>query len=368
MKVLLLTVTAGQGHNQAAKSLCEYLENAGIENEYLDIFEYISPVLKEALAHGYIMSAKRFSKLYGKFYRLAECGGSRERRMLKITNNIMARKLLSYIEDTAPDVIVCTHVFAALLISAIKHEMNPDIKTLGIVTDFTIHPYWENTDIDFYITASELLANQAEKRGIPADKLLPIGIPIQPKFSEKTDKQTARAALGLKDKDTVLVMSGSMGYGKVGKVIDALDTIPLDFQIVSVCGYNERLKKNIDRKKLTKDIVNIGFSDKVDLYMDAADCIITKPGGLTTSEALAKGVPIIMVNPIPGQEDRNAEFLLNNGAALKVSKTFPVDDAVYQLFSNTVRLKTLKETVSFLGKPDSTRDFVNFIINLQGGK
>ena len=98
--------------------------------------------------------------------------------------------------------------------------------------------------------------------------------------------------------------------------------------------------------------------------MDAADCIITKPGGLTTSEALAKGVPIIMVNPIPGQEDRNVEFLLNNGAALKVSKTFPVDDAVYQLLSNTERQKTLKETVSFLGKPNSTRDFVDFILNL----
>lgn len=364
MKVLLFTVTAGQGHNQAAKSLCEYLGAAGIENSYLDVFEYINPVLKEALSHGYIMSTKRFSTLYGKFYRLAECGGNRERRMNKIVNHIMARKLLGYIESLSPDVIVCTHVFAALLVSALKHKISPKIKTMGIVTDFTIHPYWEDTDIDYYITASELLTHQAKKRGIPKEKLLPIGIPIKPKFAEKMGKKEARELLGLEDKKTVLVMSGSMGYGKVEKIIDELDDIALDFQIISICGFNEKLKKNIDRKRLNKKIINLGFSDKVDLYMEAADCIITKPGGLTTSEALAKGVPIIMVNPIPGQEDRNVEFLLNNGAALKVSKTFPVDDAVYQLLSNTERQKTLKETVSFFGKPNSTRDFVEFIQNI----
>lgn len=364
MKVLLLTVTAGQGHNQAAKSLCGHLSSAGIENNYLDVFEYINPVIKEALSKGYLMSTKRFSKLYGKFYRFAECGGNRERHMNKIVNHIMARKLIGYIENYSPDVIVCTHVFAALLISAINHKIDEDIKTMGIVTDFTIHPYWEDTDIDYYITASELLTHQAQKRGIKKDKLLPIGIPIKPEFAKKLDKKEARALLGLEDKKTVLVMSGSMGYGKVDKIIDELDSIDLDFQIISVCGFNEKLKKNIDRKKLNKKISNIGFTDKVDLYMDAADCIITKPGGLTTSEALAKGIPIIMVNPIPGQEDRNVEFLLNNGAALKVSKTFPVDDAVYQLFSNTERQKTLKETVSFLGKPNSTRDFVDFIQKL----
>jgi len=163
----------------------------------------------------------------------------------------------------------------------------------------------------------------------------------------------------------VLVMSGSMGYGKVDKVIDELDQSPLDFQIVSICGFNEKLFKRINKKKTNKKLINLSFSDKVDLYMDAADCIVTKPGGLTTSEALAKGVPMIMINPIPGQEDRNVEFLLNNGAALKVSKTFTVDDAVYQLFSNTMRFNTLKETVAYLGKPNSTNDFVNFIMKIK---
>lgn len=365
MKVLLLTVTTGQGHNQAAQSLSECFENQGIDNMYLDVFEYINPVIKDALSYGYLMSTKRFSKIYGKVYKMVEQTSDKERRMLKITSNLMAKKLAGFIEVYSPDVIVCTHVFSALLISAVKHKINPDIKTMGIVTDFTIHPLWEDTDIDYYITASELLHNQAEKKGIKKEKLIPIGIPIKPQFAKKAGKKEAREALGLEDKRTVLVMSGSMGYGKVEKVIDELDQSSLDFQIVSVCGYNEKLFKKIEKKKTQKKLVNLGFCDKVDLYMDAADCVVTKPGGLTTSEALAKGLPMIMINPIPGQEDRNVEFLLNNGAALKVSKTFPVDDAVYQLFSNTERLKTLKETVGFLGKPNSTGDFVEFIKTIE---
>lgn len=363
MKVLLLTVTTGQGHNQAAKSLCECFEEYGIDNMYLDVFEYINPVLKEVLSYGYLMSTKRFSKLYGKVYGIVEQATDKERHMLKITSNIMAKKLVGFIDEYKPDMIVCTHVFSALLITAIKHKISDSIKTAGIVTDYTIHPLWEHTDIDYYITASELLNNQAEKKGIPAEKLCPIGIPIKPEFAERTEKREARRILGLEDKRTVLVMSGSMGYGKVENIIDDLDRSSLNFQIVAICGYNEKLYRRLEKKKTRKTLVSLSFTGKVNLYMDACDCVVTKPGGLTTSEALAKGVPMIMINPIPGQEDRNVEFLLNNGAALKVSKTFTVDDAVYQLFSNTERLKTLKETVAFLGRPNSTKDFVKLVEN-----
>ena len=361
MKVLLLTVTTGQGHNQTAQSLCKKLDEEKIENRYLDVFEYINPAIKEALSYGYLMSAKRFAKIYGKAYGLLEQREDKERHMLKITTRLMANKLIDYIAEFSPDVIVCTHVFAALLITAINHKFQKDIKTIGIITDFTIHPYWEDTSMSYYVTASELLNHQATKKGLAKEKILPIGIPIKPEFAEKCDKQKARELLGLSDKKTVLVMSGSMGYGKVEKTIDALCDIPLDFQLVTVCGFNEKLKKKIDKKSFSKTVINIGFTDKISLYMDAADCIITKPGGLTSSEALAKRLPMIMINPIPGQEDRNAEFLLNNGAALKISKTFPVDEAVFFLLSHTARLKNLNENLAFLGKPHSTEDFLNFI-------
>ena len=370
MKVLILTITAGQGHNQVADSLRKSMQERGIESLSIDALEYISPMLKESVSQGYLMSTKRIPKIYGKVYRLAEKRDNEgeDSKFLKITNSILAKKLVRFVENYKPDVIVCTHVFAAILVSYVANKIHGNIKTVGIITDFTIHPYWEDTSVDYYITAHELLTNQAEKKGLASEKVIPSGIPINPKFAKKMDKSEARRLLGVEDKRTVLVMSGSMGYGKIGRIIKKLDSSGMDFQIISVCGNNERLKRKIDGYKLNKKIYNYGFTDKVDIFMDAADCIVTKPGGLTTSEALAKGLPMIMANPIPGQEDRNVEFLLNNGAAMKVSSTFPVDEAIYQMFTNTTRRKNIGEIVSVLGRPNSTEDFLEFIIKIANEK
>lgn len=367
MRVLILTVTAGQGHNQVAKSTAEYLEKQGAATLCMDALEYITPVLKELVSQGYLMSTKRMPKIYGKAYRLAEKRDleGKDSKFIKISNTILSGKLVRFVEEYMPDVVICTHVFAALLINYLSDKIDENIKTVGIITDFAIHPYWEDTTMDYYVTANELLQNQAKKRGIPEKKLVPTGIPIHPKFASRLSAEEARSRLGIANKKTVLVMSGSMGYGKVEKMVKVLDSSDMDFQIISVCGNNEHLKKKIDKMEFNREVFNFGFSDKVDLFMDAADCIVTKPGGLTTSEALAKGLPMIMANPIPGQEDRNVEFLLNNGAALKVSPTFPVDEAVYQLFTNKLRRRTLGETVSVLGKPNSMRDFVEFITKLK---
>ena len=134
----------------------------------------------------------------------------------------------------------------------------------------------------------------------------------------------------------------------------------MDFQIVTICGNNTKLKKCIDKLVLPKKIFNYGYVNNVDLFMDASECIVTKPGGLTSSEALAKGIPMVISNPIPGQEDRNVEFLLNAGAAIKVSPTYPIDDALIQLFSDN-RLRLIQETIKQLGKPKSTQTLIDFV-------
>jgi len=367
MKALIFTVTAGQGHNQVAKVLCDSLNEAGIETFSVDAFEYITPVLKETISQGYIMSTKRLPKIYGKGYRFLEKRDedSFDSVVVKLLSGILAKKLIKFVKSFAPDVIICTHVFASIMVSSVANRLDTGIKTVGIITDFTMHPYWEDSNLDYYITATELLNNQAEKKGILKEEIVPIGIPIAPKFAKKMSKEEARRELSIENKKTILVMSGSMGYGKIARMIRELDMSDLDFQIVSVCGYNERLKRRIDGMRFNHRIYNFGFSDKIDLFMDAADCIVTKPGGLTTSEALAKGLPMIMANPIPGQEDRNVEFLLNNGAALKISSTFPIDEALFQLFGNRTRFDNMKEIISVLGKPNATRDFVDFILSLK---
>lgn len=366
MRALIFTVTTGQGHNQVAKVLCSSLQEKDVDTLLIDAFEYITPMLKDAINQGYLVSTKRLPKVYARGYRMVEKRDhdSHESLLAKMLNGVLARKLVKCVEEFQPDVIICTHVFAAIMVSYVTHKLHPEIKTVGIVTDFTMHPYWEDAPMDYFITASELLNNQAFKKGIAIEEIVPIGIPINPKFAKKNEKVYARSVLGIDNKRTILVMSGSMGYGKIANMIKELDRSNLDFQIISVCGYNERLKQKIDRTEFRHKIYNYGFTDQVDLLMDAADCIVTKPGGLTTSEALAKGLPIIIANPIPGQEDRNEEFLLNNGAAIKISPTFPIDEALFHIFSSDVRLDNMREMVDFLGKPNSTRDFVEFILKI----
>ena len=261
---------------------------------------------------------------------------------------------------------VCTHIFAALLVTYIKSKHDLRAKTVGVVTDFTIHPYWEDSELDYYVIASEVLIIQGMKKGFPESKFLPIGIPISPKFEKKMNKQEARERLGIEDKPTILVMSGSMGYGNIEKEIVQLDKLDLDFQIAVICGNNKKMKEKIDRLKLSKRIYSFGYVDNVDVFMDACDCMITKPGGLTTSEALAKKIPLIINNPIPGQEDRNVEFLLNAGVAVKASKTFPLDEAVYEMLINNERRILCKQAARFLGKPRSTRDLIEFVKQICG--
>lgn len=367
LKVLIMSISAGQGHNQTAKVLCDYLEKEGMDAEFLDTFEFINPLLSDSVEKGYLLSTKNLPKIYGKMYSLAEKhdhADAKPTSLSQITTALLAQKLKKFISDMSPDAIVCTHVFAAMLVTYLKNTLDLTSKTIGIVTDFTMHPFWEACDLDAYITPSKLLNYSMAKRGLPPERLKPIGIPIDPKFAERLPKEEACAELQIPCKKTVFVMSGSMGYGNMLEIVSELDKTPLDFQIITVCGNNEKMFQQIENAGFEKLVKNYGFVDNINVIMDASDCIITKPGGLTVSEALAKGLPIIMANPIPGQEDRNVEFLLNNGAAVKISKTYTVDDAVFRMFESEERLSAMKRSVEFLGKPNATADFAELVKNM----
>ncbi len=367
MKVLFLSVTAGQGHNQTGKSVMECLREKNVDCIMLDTFEYINPILKASISQGYLLSIKLTPALYGKIYRAAE---KLEKNNLKISvdrkaNSIWAKKLVCYIDEYDPDVIVCTHIFPAQILTQIRRRVGLRARIIGIVTDFTIHPFWEEADLDFYIIANELLSRQAVRKGLREDRLKSFGIPINKKFAKRMPVGEARAALSIQDKDTVLIMSGSMGHGDVAKAVKQIDRLNLDFQILSVCGNNRSLKAKLDELDLARSIYNYGFVKNVDVMMDASNCILTKPGGLTVSESLAKGLPMLLIDPIPGQEDRNVEFLLNNGLAMKASKTFPADEAVYQLLTNTEKVHTMISRMNYMARPNSSMDLCDFILSLE---
>jgi len=363
LKVLILTVSTGQGHIQTGKAIAESFEKRGAQCEVLDVYKYISPFLSDSLEKGYLFTTQYAGKAYGTIYGMLEGKKHKEGRVsffAAVNNAVTSSKLGKYIDDLKPDVVISTHIFCAEVMTHLKKKM-PYLLNVGIVTDFTIHPFWEDTDMDYYITASHLLNLQCVKKGISLEKVFPIGIPINEKFSTKISKSEARAKLGIEDAPTVMFMMGSMGFGDMPKLISKIDSLEIDFQLLCVCGRNDAAKEKISAKKWKHKVHTYGYVDNVDVMMDASDFIITKPGGLSMSESLAKGLPTILLNPIPGHENRNREFFLNNGVSMAVTKTFPIEEAVFQMLTNDWKMKNGADAVEYIGKPNAGADLYDVL-------
>ena len=341
MKVLILSVTAGYGHHATAQAIGDMLKNKGAEVDTLDVYAYISNLIKTTIDKGYLFSSKHMQTLYRLVYQLAE-----------------------------PDVIICTHVFAAQMVDELKKRKKlADIMTIGIVTDYTLHPYWEDVPrVQYIVTASELLTYRCVQRGVPRERILPFGIPVHPKFNQRLDRRAAAAELGIDpDMHTILLMGGSMGHAEHVKTIEKIVQIGMPFQMLVVCGNNKKMQMHVEKfaARYNGNCRPYGFVHNVEVMMSASDCIISKPGGLTVSEALAKNLPMLLADPIPGHEERNVDFLVNNGMAALITKHFPVDEAVYELFTNPVRLETVRHTMKAVAHPDATERLADFVLALK---
>jgi processive 1,2-diacylglycerol beta-glucosyltransferase len=374
MKVLILTLTVGQGHNSTSFALAEYLEQKGAECIVLDTYKYLNKLIGDTLDKGYTSIARYNPEMNLRIYDRAEKDSlSQKQRKTYFPYTfaeVSKKKMQKYIETEQPDFIVCPHIFSAILMTQMKRDgiFTQNIPLIGIVTDFTIHPFWNDTELNYYVVPNELLAYTAEKKGISADRLLPFGIPVKESFSYAVPVEEARAQLGLADKRTVLIICSSMGFGSIPDLVGDLDNVPLDFQIVVICGNNKRLIRHLESSICSKEIILRGYCTNVELYMDAADCVVTKPGGITVSEALAKMKPLIITEPMPGVENRNLIFLLNNRLAVHAGKYARIDEVMMQFFSNPERLQQMQRTQEALGKRHSAQKLGDFMLEINNLK
>ena len=322
MKILLLSVTAGYGHHATAKALADLFEQKGAEVEIVDVYEYISKMIQQALAKGYLLSSKYTPELYRLFY--DKTSQTKEKlnkmNMVKLVNTLGAFRFESFVENFEPDAIVCTHVLAAHLVSQMKQRGMVTAPSIGIATDYCIHPYWEDVlYMDGLVIASELITQTAVKRGIPEQRLLPFGIPVHPKFNQHIQKTEARRQLGLDaERPVLLVMSGSMGFGKVNLLVaELIRKLEADEYVVVICGNNRRLRQILQTTFGKNPQVRIlGFTDHVPAYMDASDVIFSKPGGLTSTEAAVRQIALVHTSPIPGCETKNLAFFTSHGMSV----------------------------------------------------
>ena len=375
MNFLILSVTAGEGHNSTARAIQAELEKRGADCLILDTFDYISPEFAKLISEGYLLVTEKAGYAWKAGYRLAEKRHPNDFEFApaNLLKQAVSGELAEFIRTDSYDAILFTHPFPGILLDIMKKKRMINTRTVGILTDFTFHPYWEDcTENDYVVVPDRLLLPQAHRKGFRDSQILPFGIPINPKFSETMSKADARRFLGIDENlTTFLIMGGSMGYGNMAENVRKIDAIDMagterDFQLIVVCGNNAEMKAEIAEiaKTARHRMLVTGFVKTIPQMMDAADCIITKPGGLTTSEALAKRLPMIIAGPIPGQEERNAEFLLNNGCAMATSKTCPIDECIWQLLQSDIRLQSMRACIDAIAKPGSAETLGQFLEDL----
>ena len=364
MKVLFLSVTAGNGHNTCAKAIDDYLKSQGVQTYILDVYGYISEMLGKTVSEVYSFSISKTPKLFGTLYNMEETNNAGICSLMDKVNKLASKKITEFIKENNIDAVITTHVFGAQLITRLKRKKKIDSFSVGVVTDYTLHPHWEHTNLDYYVIADEGLVRQAVERGIPREKLLPIGIPLNMKYSQRGDKKEAKQKLGFDpEKPLVFIMMGSMGYGNMSSMVADVDKVEYDFQVAIVCGNNKRAKNQLEKKMFGKSVKVFGFVNNVDEFMDAADYIITKPGGLTVTESLAKCLPMIYVDPIPGQEIKNVDFLINHGIGIYVTKNYSIADALDQLFRFPERREDIVKAIERISKPDAAKILGDLVIS-----
>ncbi|MFO7161516.1 MAG: glycosyltransferase [[Clostridium] cellulosi] len=315
MKVLILTTSTGQGHNAAASAISEGLNALGCETEILDVLSVgkrnISPHISSLYSNIVNHTPLLFSALYNMG---AVVSSSKRHSPIYYLNSLYSSSLERKLNESMPDVIVCTHIFGAQAFTYLYNKNRIRIPSVAIMTDYTCSPFWEETKADKFVIPSPLLIDEFAEKGIPKEKIVPIGIPVRTKYIHKTEKAVARKKLNLPlDKTVFFCMGGSTGFGNIKKLCVELKKVKPDCIITAVCGHNEKLYRKLCEYPSVKAY---NFSDDVDILMDAADVVLTKPGGLTISEAASKRIPLILTAPIPGAETMNAAFFEKCGMAI----------------------------------------------------
>jgi len=365
--VLFFSVSIGAGHDLAARATIEELEYRypHCRTRVVDTFKYVNPVLNKVIVGSYMESLKFNPKIWGYLYEQAE-EGDKLVDLNQVLSRLISAKTEKLIKEFAPQAIVCTHAFPAGLLSVLKERGKIDVPLVGVMTDFTIHPFWVHKHIDKYVLPCDELRYQIAELGVGDEKILPTGIPLRRQFINKVDKIEARKKLMLENKTTVMVMGGGLGLGEIENIIRTLSEGDIDIQIVTITGKNDRLRTRLQLMSARNPIRVYGFVENVAEIMAASDFIVTKPGGLTTAEVLACGLPMIIVDPLPGQEERNTEFLLNSGVAVKVRKTGHLVPQLKLFINNRKRLDQICEMADQIGKPHAAVTLVDYLESVGG--
>jgi processive 1,2-diacylglycerol beta-glucosyltransferase len=373
-RVLLLSASAGAGHVRAAQAIetafAEIGEATGERREvqHLDVLNYTNKLFRNLYSKAYIDLVNKMPEVPGWFYDKLDKPWKNERRRLAL-DKLNTRPLVKLLRQYEPDLIVCTHFLPAEIVSWLRAKERLKSRQVIVVTDFDVHAMWLVHHYEHYFVAIDEARVYLEALGIPAEKITVSGIPIDPVFARRKDKQEMRAKHGLAaDRTTILLSAGGFGVGSVDALIAALLPLQHRAQIVAICGRNEELKDRLSRQasRLKPDanvlVEPFGYTKEMDELMTASDIVLGKPGGLTTCEGLAKGLAFVIVNPIPGQEERNSDHLLEAGVGIRSNNLPTLAYKLDRLLSDSARLAGMQENSRRMGRPNAAKEIVQQLI------
>lgn len=355
MKVLVLTCSTGGGHNSCASYIKEEFESFNILCDVKDYMEIVGDKASKIAEKLYLDSTKGNGNVFKNIYKLGELYNKTGiKSPVYGLNKLVKEKLYNYIIENGYTVIIGTHVFPCLTLTAIKKEH--DIKFINVATDYECIPFWNETHPDVFVIPSILLKNRFVEKGIDSNIILATGIPVASKII--TTKSTLKSTY---DKDMVLLTSGSMGFGNMIDVVNSI-LVNVDCHLVVVCGNNKKLEEELSKIN-NKNLEVKGFINNLPDYIKASKVVIAKPGGLTTTEVAMIRKPLIHMMPIPGVENYNADFFKDNKMSLKADNISEIIDALKVILKNKELQKELIDNQKKIINDSSAKDLVNYVIS-----
>ncbi len=371
-RILIISASAGSGHTTAARAIELWMEKVQrypgeFQVTHIDILQFSTMLYKKVYRDVYLYLASKQPLLYGYIFSTSD-RLKRENKpdfLRRFMDNINALKFTEFIKDTPWDVIVTTHFLSSQLLAGLKVKKKIFCPLVTVVTDYGLHSYWINPACDYYIVADSASQHHLAAMGIPPERVHNFGIPVLPAFSQKKNRQELKKELGLVPAlPAVLLLSGGFGVRPIEHIVADLARVKSKFQLVAVAGHNRKMLQKLQALSLPFHLLPVGYTDRMDQYMAACDLVISKPGGLTTAEAMSMGLPMIVINPIPGQEDMNSDMLLEGGAGVKARHPVEVSYKLEMVLGTPGRLQQMKKAAQKLAKPKAGYMAADFIARL----
>ena len=367
-RILLMYITDVSGHRSAAIAIEKALRSLAPNVEILSInaFKYTNPISERIVNRIYTAVIKKTPKIWDYMY-----DNPRVKKSLESLKQFIHRnnspKLRRLFDSFRPDAVVCTQAFPCGMVADCKKWNNSSLPLVGVLTDFVPHAYWVYDQVDYYVTPAEEVSQRLMKKGVPEEKIRAFGIPFNSEFNQPVNKQEVKRRLGLDPSaKVILIMGGGQGLGPLKTIYKCLEQVKQPLQEIIITGTNKKLYRQL-KKKVVKSRHKVslhGYVNNINELMSVSDLIVTKPGGITTAEALSKGLPMIIIKPLPGQEMNNTDFLINQQAAIKLNKARQIREVVEDLLKHPEKLKALSAAAALTGRPDAAFDTARFILDI----